>query len=183
MPIEIIGDIELNSDVGTDANSYASLADYKAVLGIDPYKDITAQTDEQIAQSLIYASFYIDGQIQDKVLGQLYDKTYATLFPRIGLVDYRGVEITDYTVFPDQLIKATVYQAWWVTQKDIAAADPALSAVKKKEMEGLGNIEYFSPSEQRMAWKVSRLAKEVPALLDSFVTGSLGGNMQVMLRG
>ena len=183
MPIEIIGDIELNSDVGMDANSYASLADYKAILGIDPHKDISDQTDEQIAQALIYATFYLDGQIQDKVLGRLYDKTYALLFPRIGLVDYRGVRITDYTVFPDQLIKATVYQAWWITQKDVSAPTAQTSGVKKKQMEGLGNIEYFSPSQQATANRVQRLAKEVPALLDSFISGSLGGNVQVMLRG
>ena len=183
MPVEIIGDIELNSGVGMDANSYASLADYKSILGIDPHKDISEQTDEQIAKSLIYATSFINGQIQDKVLGQLYDKTYATLFPRLGLVDYRGVAITDHTVFPEQLIKATIYQAWWITQKDVSAPTAQTSGVKKKEMEGLGNIEYFSPSQQATANKVQNLAKEVPALLDSFVRGSLGGNVQMMLRG
>ena len=183
MAIEVIGSITLNSNVGSEANSYASLSAYKDALGLDPYKDISLQTDEQIAKALIYSTSFINGEIQDKVLGRLYDNSYSLLFPRFDLVDYRGVRITDYTVFPEQLIKATIYQAWWITQKDIAASDPAISGVKSQAMEGLGDIEYFSPSQQRVANKVQKLAKEVPALLDSFVRGSLSGNVQVMMRG
>lgn len=183
MAVEVVGTITVNSDVGTSANSYASIAAYKELLGIDPYKDISLQADEQIAKALLYATSYIDGKIQGDLRGDLFDESYALLFPRTGLKDYRGVEITDYTVFPDQLVKATIYQAWWVTQKDVSAADPALSAVKKKEMEGLGSVEYFSASDQKTANKVQKFAKEVPDLLASFLYSGLSGNIVVMQRG
>lgn len=183
MAIEVIGSITVNSNVGSDANSYASVAAYKELLGIDPYKDISTQTDEQIAKALIYATRFINGKIQNQLLGKLYDESYALLFPRTGIDDYRGVEITDYTVFPEQLVQATIYQAWWITQKDIAGADAIVSGVKRQKLEGLGEKEFFGYSEQKAAARVQTLAKEVNDLLDSFISGSLTGNLVVMQRG
>jgi len=183
MPVEVIGSITVNSEPGASSNSYASVARYKEILGIDPYKDISLQDDEDIAKALLYATSYLDGEIQDKVLGELYNQDYALLFPRTGINDYRGVAITDYSVFPEQLIKATIYQAWWVTQKDIASADPSISGVKRQDFEGLGSQEFFEPGKQMGANKVQKLAKEVPALMDSFIIGSLSGRLNVMMRG
>lgn len=183
MAIEVVGSITVNSDVGANANSYASIAAYKALLGNDPYKDISLQTDEAIAKALLYATSYLNGKIQGDLRGDLFDESYALLFPRTGVSDYRGVAITDYTVFPKQLEEATIYQAWWVTQKDVSAADPVVSGVKKEKFEGLGERENFEPSKARIANKVQKFAKEVPDLLKSFLYSGVSGNIVVMQRG
>lgn len=189
MATETYGAYTVISHPGETANSYVSVARYKSVLSGDPHKDISGETDESIAQRVINATSQIDFENFDNLQGELYDADYATLFPRTGLTDYRGQEVTDYTVFPDQLQLAAIYQAYYISQVDYYAKDEELPAVevKKKKMEGVGELEYFSSSERAKASSVDKWGKEVNRYLKSFLitplTGSSGWSISVIGRG
>ena len=184
MAAEVIGSITVISNPSSDANSYASIAKYKEVLSLDVNKDISGETDESIAARLINATRQIDFENSGNFLGELYDDSYALQFPRKGLVDYRGIKVTDYTVFPDQLILATIYQSYYIDKVDYYSESSSVSGVKRQEMEGLGSQEFFDPSDQKKAVKKDKWAKEVGGFLNSFLLSPIAtGSSYVTVLG
>jgi len=169
MPTEVIGSITLISDPSYNANSYSSLARYKEVLNLDTNKDISTETDESIAARLINATRQIDFENSGNFLGELYDDSYSLQFPRTGLTDYRGVNVTDYTTFPEQLVLATIYQAYYVGKVNYYSEVNSYSDIKRKKLEGLGEIEYGDNTEKKAALKKGKWAKEVGGFLNSFL--------------
>lgn len=189
MATEVYGSYTVISDPGSNANSYAAVSFYKSVLGGDPNKDISGETDESIAQRLINASSQIDFENFDNFQGELYDEDYSMMFPRTGLTDYRGLSVTDYTEFPEQLQLATIYQAYHIGKIDFYAEDQGLPeiTVKKQKLEGVGEKEFFSATERGKATGKDKWGKEVNRYLKSFLitplTGGSGWSISVMGRG
>jgi len=56
MAIEIFTNFTVISDVGIDANSYISVEDTKSLWELDPFKQGTTLTDEEIGRGVITAT-------------------------------------------------------------------------------------------------------------------------------
>lgn len=168
------------------ANSYAAIDFVKAQWDVNPNIDYSSLDDETIGNLAIYATQFIDNEYASSYNGEIYDDSYALFWPRTGAVDRRGVPITDYTVFPEDLQKAIAAQAWYLNSIDLLSSETttgAISGVKSKSFEGLGSKEYFSVSEQRTALYKSRVCTDARNYLESLVTGSSSPYTNVMQRG
>lgn len=179
MAIENFTGFDVISDVGTDANSYVSVADTKVIWNLDPYKESTTLTDEEIGKAVITATRQLNMQYGSQYKGSIYDDTYALFFPRIDINDSRGIEIIDYTIFPPELAEATAIQSWYVGQSN-RVIEVSPSNIKKNRMDGLGSQEFFSPSVQISA-KNNMISDEVYLLIKAYITS--GGSKYVDLLG
>ena len=182
MASETFGSTTIISDVGPTANSYISVADAKAYYDLDPNKDYSAIADETLAQALITARFLLDAYYGDKYRGTLYDQTYATFWPRVGVYDERGILIEDYTEFPTQLGYAQAEQAYYGATED-REAETTISNVLRKQLEGVGSITYMSASDQRLAASKGLFVDRAAQLIKPFVTGSTSPYIDLMSRG
>lgn len=119
MPTEVTANFTVISDPGPTANSYSAIQYYKDYLANDPHKDISLQTDDEIAQSLLNATAILDTEYgsTEKYEGTLYDATYALYWPRDDVEDVRTKEvIDDFATFPTVLQSATAVMGWYVQQ-------------------------------------------------------------------
>lgn len=149
MANETFGAITVISDVGADANSYVSVAKTRELWALDPNKtDVIS--DEDLARLVIYATAIMDAELGQQYTGNLYNKNYALSFPRVGCVDNRGVAITDYSVFPIDLQKATSEQAYYLNSND-AYAVLDINGVKSQSLSGVGSQEFYDLGELRSA--------------------------------
>lgn len=154
MPTEVTPNFTVESDPGPNANSYSAIQFYKDYLANDPHKDISLQTDDEIAQSLINSTATLDTEYGDtqQYDGTLYDSTYALCWPREGVTDIRTDELIDeYTAFPAALQKATAVMAWYVQAGARYVEDSApgqvpdgtvVGNIDEKELDGTGKIAY-----------------------------------------
>jgi hypothetical protein len=164
------------------ANSYASLVDTKAIWDNDPYKnDYTAFPDDDISRALISATSQLDGEYGHRYKGLLFDDTFALFYPRTNIVDSRGVSITDFTIFPPEVALAASTQAWYILQSD-REAEVSVSGTKKQKMDGLGELVFFSPSEQQSV-KVALIHSETRAIINPYVTGGTSQYVTLVGRG
>lgn len=179
MAIENLTGFDVISDVGATANSYASIAFTKTLWSIDPYKDVGTFTDEDIGRALIAATKQINAEFGSMFAGSFYDDTYALFFPRESISDSRGVDITDMTVFPDEIIEATAVQAWYVNESN-RLAEPTVTGVKKQEMDGLGSQEFFSPGIQSSA-KSPVISEETRKIVAPYTIGGLSSRYTMLM--
>jgi len=186
MANETYGTTTIINDVGSDANSYASVAEIKAQWDKNPNIDYSLLDDETIARFAIASTQSLDLQYGENYAGTLYNKDYALFWPRVGVFDRRGVLIDDYTVFPSDLIGATAAQAWWLNSVDLLSIEISgggASGTKRKSMDGLGELEYFDVTDQMIASRRPQVSSEAKGWLSSFVLGGTSAYVQVMYRG
>ena len=185
MATEIFGSITVISDVGPTANSYSSVANIKEQWDKNPNIDYSAVDDETIAQLAILSTESLDLEYGSDYVGALYDEDYALFWPRTGAYDRRGILINDYTVFPSDLANAVAAQAWWMNEIDLIGLqiNSGTSAVKGKNLEGLGGQEFFDVADQLLANRKSTVSSDAKKWLDSMVLGGTSAYVQVMFRG
>lgn len=174
------------SDPSATANSYADIDFVKAQWDLNPNIDYSALSNEEIGNLAIYATANLDTQYGTDYLGVLYDAEYALFYPRVGVVDRRGVPIIDYTIFPLDLQKAVAAQAWYLNSVDFVAAETSsgqISGVQSKSMDGLGSKTYFDTSEQKTALYKSKVCSDARKYLESLVSGSSSPYISIMQRG
>lgn len=181
MAIENLTGFDVISDVGPTANSYASVEDTKASWAIDPYKKDHQFTDDEIGMALILATKQINTKYWSMFLGNLYDETYALLFPRENISDSRGVEITDFTIFPVEVSEATSVQAYYSASSN-RQEEISVSGVKQKKMDGLGSQTFFSPALQRASVN-DVISEESLLLLKPYLGQSSNKYVSFMTRG
>jgi len=149
-----------------DANSWASLDYIKNTWLSDPYKDPLLYTDDEIEKAAIAATIQLDFEYANKFTGTLYDESNATSLPRIGLRDYRNLEIKDMTTFPTEAAKAVAEQAWYIIENPTDPENISISTVKSQKMDGVGSKENFSPAQQRSAQYNPKLAPKAVKWLE-----------------
>lgn len=181
MATESYTDFDVISDVGSTANSYASVAYTKSIWLLDQFKKDYTFTDEDIGRAVISATKTFDKAYWNSYLGTLFDESYALFFPRTGISDSRKVAILDYTSFPAEIAEATAIQAYYLASSDRnAEIDPSL--VKQMKMDGLGSKEYFSVGSQLNA-KKNLIAEEASLIISPYILSSGGKYSSLFLRG
>lgn len=173
------------STPGITANSYASNALFVSVCSSDPYKQDYTVVEAEQDRALITATQLFDDMYGDRYKGEIYDTDYALYWPRTGVTDPRtGLEITVYTAYPDDLARATALQAYHIDKNDrqIESADQS-SAVKRQKLEGVGEVEYSSTTEQKQANYRSVIHHEVSRIMAKWVDGGISPYSAVMTRG
>ncbi len=174
------------STPGTTANSYASNAQFVTFMENDPWKKDdypTGVADQD--RALISATQLLDDVYGDKYKGTIYDTTYALYWPRTGVTDPRtGLDITTYTTFPYDLMRATALQAYHLFQNDRQqeTAD-AVSLNKREKLDGVGEVERFDTSEQRSVLDRPAIHPEVSRIMAKWVDSASGKYSSVMDRG
>lgn len=167
------------------ANSYISNADAIAIWSADPYKlDYAAViTDQDIA--LKTATSMLDDVYGASYKGAIQDADNALYWPRTGVTDSRtGVLITDYTDYPADLKRATALQAYhlYANNRETESADLVSTNVREK-LDGVGEIERASVSQQRSATNRPTIHPEVARIMSPYVTGGTSVYSSVMSRG
>jgi hypothetical protein len=181
MATESYTDFDVISNVGATANSYASVAYTKSLWSLDQFKKDYTFTDEDIGRAVISATKTFDKAYWNSYLGTMYSDDYALFFPRTGIYDSRKVAITDYTVFPSEVIEATAIQAYYLASSNRnAEVDPSL--VKQMKMDGLGSKEYFNVGTQLNS-KKDIIAEEASLIISPYVLSSGGKYSSLFLRG
>ena len=174
MANETFGSINIISDVGADANSYASVAFTKSQWAIDPNKtDVIS--DEDIARLLIYSTMIFDAELGQDYDGSLYNNSYALYFPRTGCYDGRGIAITDYTVFPLDLQKAITEQAYYLNGTDVYA-DLNINGVKSQSLSGVGSRTFYDLGELRSALQKDSIFELAKKIVSPLVVGGYTSN-------
>lgn len=167
------------------ANSYISNADAIAVWQSDPYKLDYASviTDQDIA--LKSATALLDDIYGDSYKGAIYDTSYTLYWPRTGVTDPRTKQsITDYTTYPSDIARATALQAYHICANDRQAETADLvSSNTREKLDGVGEVERGSTSEQRKALSRPTIHPEVARIMDNWVTGTTSAYSSVMSRG
>jgi hypothetical protein len=182
MASETFGSTTIISDVGPTANSYISVADAKAYYDLDPNKDYSAITDENLAKALITSTLLADINFGDQYVGLLEDSDNALFWPRTGAVDERGVSITDYTVFPAQLGLAVAEQGYSVAQEN-RETEISISNVISQKLDGVGSQTFMSASDQKIAASKPLFVERFSALIKPFIIGGGSGYTTVLQRG
>lgn len=167
------------------ANSYTSNADAITIWQSDPYKlDYAAViTDQDIA--LKSATALLDDIYGDSYKGAIYDTSYALYWPRTGVIDSRtGLLIDDFTSYPDDLARATALQAYhlYANNRQAESADLVSSNMREK-LDGVGEVERGTTSEQKQATSRPTIHPEVARIMSKYVTGGTSSFTSVMSRG
>lgn len=153
---------------GLTSNSYASIADY------NQYREnhgLAVRTDEQAQVDLIKATLFIDTQY--KSLWNTQSKTVegqALHWGQSGAYYYDNTAIDD-DIIPDAVKKA-VYE-YAIRSVDSTSLDPqSKTNIKSQELDGVGNIEYFSKTNQNA---LSDEYKFIDQILLGLISNSSGG--------
>lgn len=180
----IYGTTEIISDVGANANSYISIDFAKSQWSMDKNKDFSSFTDEAIAKLCIMATSVIDLEYWALFDGELFNSDYALMFPRTGLTDMRGVQITDYTVYPVELMLATAELAYYLNAND-GYLSVTLSGVKSQSLDGVGSKEFYDLADLRSATKIDVIPTKARKLLEPLLIGgqSYGDYTASFVRG
>lgn len=167
------------------ANSYASNAEAIAVWSIDPHKTDYPTVETSQDQALRTATQQLDDTYGDKYKGELYDATFALYQPRTGVTDPRtGVIITDYTVYQDDIKRATAIQAYYVFKNDRDAESADLVSTNTSEkLEGVGSVSRGTTSEQIQATNRSLIHDEAARIMTKWVDGITSKYSTVIERG
>ena len=151
---------------GTNANSYAPIADY------NQYREnqglsVLATDAAQVA--LIKSTAWLDAQYRDRWNTQTVAVDGQALhWPQDGAKDYAGNELADDAI-PSQVLQA-VYE-YAIRAENQSTLDPATATnVKVEKMEGLGEFEYFNPSQQGSL-------PDGFAFIDQILTGLISGKL------
>lgn len=175
MATETFGSVTVISDVGATANSYVSVAETKAQWALDPNKDASGFTDEQIAVFVIYATEVTDAENWALYDGYLFNPDYALFFPRAGLTDSRGVKISDMTIFPKDLKKSVIEQAYYLSSNDVFAT-LNLNGVKSQSLTGVGSKTFYDLGEYRAALKKNVMSDLAKKYLSALLIGGSAGS-------
>lgn len=181
MAIEIFTNFTVISDVGETANSYISVEDTKSLWELDPFKQGTALTDEEIGRAVITATTQLNNKYGNKYLGYIYDETYALFFPRTNLADSRGIAIDEYTTFPSEVANSAGIQAWYASSSN-RSEESSVSGVKQNKMDGLGSQTFFSPAQQKNSG-YNLISSEVELMIAPYVLGGANPYVSFMGRG
>ena len=176
MANETFGTTTIIDDVGSSANSYVNVAYVKSRWNIDPNKDYSSISDETIAKLAIYSTQVFDSEFWAMYAGYLFNSYYALFWPRYGTYDSRGVSITDYTVFPEDLKKSIAEQMWYLHSNDVFAVI-SIGDIKSQTLEGVGSKEFYDIGARRAALTkniISDLAAKMISPL--LIGGSYGGS-------
>lgn len=175
MATETFGTTTIINDVGPTANSYVSVSYVKSQWSVDPNKDFSSLSDEDIAKIAIYATSVFDAEFWALYDGTLYNSSYALFWPRTGTYDSRGVPINDMTLFPNDLKKAVSEQSWYLNGNDVFAP-LNISGVKQKVLEGTGSKTFYDLGDLRSALSKSVVSDLASKLISPLLIGNSYGN-------
>ena len=175
MSTETFGTTTIIDDVGPSANSYVNVAYVKSRWDIDPNKDYSLIDDETIAKLAIYSTQVFDSEFWAMYAGYLFNSSYALFWPRAGAYDSRGVSITDYTVFPEDLKKSIAEQMWYLQSNDVFAVI-SIGDVKSQSLDGVGSKTFYDIGARRSALTKNVVSDLAAKMISPLLIGGTYGN-------
>lgn len=175
MASETFGSVTIIDDAGANANSYVSVPYVKSQWSIDPNKDFSSLTDEDIARLAIYTTSVLDAELWAMYDGDLFNASYALFWPRTNAYDSRGIRITDMTVFPNDLKKAVAEQCWYLNTTDVFK-QTQISGLKQQVLDGVGSKTFYDLGELRSALSKPVISELASKLVSPLLIGQSYGS-------
>jgi|21_taG_2_1085346.scaffolds.fasta_scaffold09838_5 hypothetical protein len=175
----------VNATPSPTANSYVSNSDAIAIWQNDPRKQDYPAVEADQDRFLMSATAILDDMYGAYYKGTLQNANNALYWPRTGVEDPRTKAVaTSYSAYPPDIARATAMQAYHLYKHDrqVEKAD-RVSANKREKLDGVGEIERGSTSEQSQATVRPVIHPEVSRVMRNFVNGVVSPYVSVMSRG
>lgn len=167
------------------SNSYISNADAVAVWSGDARKQDYPTVEADQDRFLRGATQLLDDVYGAAYKGDIQNADNALYWPRTGVTNPRIMRtITDFTVYPADIARATALQAYHMFKNDRQQeTSDIVSANIRERLEGVGEIERGSVAQQRLAASRPAIHEEVARIMRNWVNGGTSQYSSIMVRG